>query len=206
MNRLISSVNVNYNINQSWMLNGAFSNFNSESQMTLVNTLDTMMYAQVTQNANAQLMYSKATKKIRIASAISGNYQNAKINGIDNSILYNGNLSTQLGFLKSGLNITIGVNTSTNITDSYELTTIGPSIVFAKRFLNGKIMTSISNVVMSTYLDNVSDGYILNSKVSTAYRVNRHHSFNFNFSLIKKESTVTDTQETLTTLGYNFTF
>ncbi len=206
MSRLISSVNLNYNINENWMLNGAFSNFNSESQMTLVNTLDTMRYAQVTKNANAQLMYSKASKKLRIASALTGNYQNAKVNGIDNSILYNGTISTQLGFIKTGLNITFGVNTSTNITENYELTTVGPSLVIAKRFLNGKIMASVSNVGMKTYLDGVSDGFILNSKISGAYRINRHHALSLNFSLIKKQNSTTDSQEALTSLGYNFTF
>jgi hypothetical protein len=206
MSRLISSVNINYNINEKWMLNGAYSNFNSESHMTVINTLDTMRYAQVTKNGNAQLMYARSSKKMRIASALSGNYQNAKVNGIDNSVLYNGSLSTQFGFLQSGLSLTAAVNSSTNITENYKLMTLGPSLVVSKRFLKGKIMTSFSNVGMKTYLDGVSDGFILNSKISAAYRVNRHHAFNLNFSLIKKNNSVTNSQELLASLGYNFTF
>jgi hypothetical protein len=193
-------------MNEHWMLNGTFSNFNSESHMTVVNTLDTMRYAQVTKNANAQLMYSKASKKFRIASALGGNYQNAKVNGVDNSILYNGSLSAQFGFLKTGLNLTLALNSSTNITENYKLATLGPSLVISKRFLKGKVMTSFSNIGMKTYLDGVSDGFILNSKISATYRINRHHAFNLNFSFIKKESSVINTQEILTSVGYNFTF
>lgn len=206
MSRLISSVSLNYNINQQWMINGSFSNFNSESHMTVVNTLDTMRYAQVTKNANFQLMYAKASKKLRIASALGGNYQNAKVNGVDNSTLYNGSLSTQFGFLKSGLNLTVAMNSSTNITSDYQLMTLGPSLVISKRFVNGKIMTSFSNVGLKTFLDGVSDGFILNSKVRAIYRVNRHHSLNVNFSLVKKNSSTTNSQEMITSLGYNYTF
>ncbi len=206
MSRLISSVSVNYNVNEQWMINGSFSNFNSESHMTVVNTLDTMRYAQVTKNGNLQIMYAKASKKLRIASALGGNYQNAKVNGVDNSTLYNGSLSTQLGFLKTGLNVTVAMNSSTNITSDYQLMTLGPSLVISKRFLKGKIMTSFSNIGMKTFLDGVSDGFILNSKLRGVYRVNRHHSLNLNFSFIKKNSTASDTQEMISSLGYNYTF
>lgn len=206
MSRLISSISINYNINEQWMLNGAYSNFNSESHMTVVNTLDTMRYAQVTKNGNIQLMYAKASEKLRIASALTGNYQNAKVNGINNSVLYNGSLSTQLGFLKSGFNITMAINSSTNITSDYQLMTLGPSIVLGKRFMNGKIMTNVSTVGLKTFLDGVSDGFILNSKIKGVYRVNRHHSLNLNFSLINKKTTAVNSQELLMSLGYNYTF
>lgn len=206
MSRLISSININYNINEQWMFNCTYSNFNSESHMTIVNTQDTMQYAQVTKNGNIQIMYAKATKKLRIASALGGNYQNAKVNGEDNSTLYNGSLSTQFGFLKSGLNITVAVNSSTNITADYQVMTLGPSLVLGKRFLNGKIMTSLSGVGLKTYIDGVSDGFIINSKIRGVYRVNRHHSLNLNCSFIEKNSTVTNSQEMITSLGYNYTF
>jgi hypothetical protein len=206
MSRLISSVNLNYNISEHWMLNGAYSNFNSESHMTVVNTLDTMRYAQVTKNGNMQLMYSKSSKKMRFASALSGNYQNAKVNGVDNSVLYNGSLSTQLGFLKSGLNLTIALNSSTNVTEDYQITTLGPSAVVSKRFLKGKIMASWSNVGMKSYLNGVSDGFIFNTKLTGMYRINRHHALNLNFSLIQKNSSIINSQEALSSLGYNYTF
>jgi len=206
MSRLISSLNLNYIISKKWMLNTSFSNFNSESHMTVVNTLDTMRYAQVTKNGNLQLMYSKASDKLRFASALSGNYQNAKVNGEDNSTIYNGSISLQFGFLKTNLNVTVAMNTSTNITETYELATLGPSIGINKRMLKGKLVTGFTIVGAKTYLDNISDGYILNSKLNAMYRVNKHHSFVINVSAIQKTSSVVDSQEMITSVGYNYTF
>jgi hypothetical protein len=206
MLRLISSVNANYTINKAWMLNGSFSNFNSQSQMALVNTLDTMRYAQVTKNANFQVIYGKATEKVRNGVSLGANYQNAKINGLDNSVLYNGSLSYQLGLLKSGLNITFGLNAASNESEQYTVGTLGPVISVNKRFLNGKINTAIATSALKTFIDNVDSGLIMNIKGSCSYKINRHHNVLFNGSMVSRTINNVSTQEVILSLGYNYSF
>ena len=206
MIRLISSLTANYNINEHLMINGAFSNFNSQSQMAIVNTLDTMRYAQVTKNANLQLMYATANDVRRIAASLRGNFQNAKINGIDNTTLYNGGVSFQYGLLKSGLNIVSGINVSQNITENYEIVSVGPTLGLNKRFFTGKINAAVSGSALKTFLGAVDNGYVLNIKGMCTFKLNRHHAFNLIFSTIGKNNATTDTQETTISLGYNYSF
>lgn len=188
------------------MVNGAFSNFNSQSYMTIVNSLDTNRYAQVTKNANLQLMYAKANDVRRIAASIRGNFQNAKINGIDNTTLYNGGVSFQYGHLKSGLNVVSAINASKNITETYDIVSVGPTLGLNKRFLSGKISASASASALKTFLGGVDNGYVLNVKSMGTFKLNRHHTFNLIFSTIGKNNATTDTQETTISLGYNYAF
>jgi hypothetical protein len=206
MLRLISSVNANYTINKSWMINGSFSNFNSQSQMALVNTLDTMRYAQVTKNANFQVIYGKSTEKVRNGLSLGANHQNAKINGINNSVLYNANIAYQLGLLKSGLNINIGLNAATNEGEQYVVGTLGPIFSVNKRFFNGKMNAAIASSALKTYISGVDSGMISNAKASCSFRVNRHHNISFNGSVISRNINAVSTQEIILSLGYNYTF
>ena len=206
MLRLISSLSANYNINENFMVNGAFSNFNSQSHMAIVNTLDTMRYAQVTKNANLQLMYAKANDVRRIAASVRGNFQNAKINGLDNTTLYNGGVSFQYGHLKSGLNVVSAINASKNITETYDIVSVGPTLGLNKRFLSGRISASASASALKTFLGGADNGYVLNVKSMGTFKLNRHHAFNLIFSTIGKNNATTDTQETTISLGYNYAF
>lgn len=206
MLRVISSLNATYTFNKALMLTGSFSNFNSQSHMTIVNTLDTMRYAQVTRNANVQLVYGKANDKVRNGFTAGGNFQNAKVNGIDNSTLYNGSVAYQLGLLKSGFNFNIGLNAASNQTEQYTVATLGPVVSINKRFLSGKINTSIASSSLKTYIDNVDSGLIMNFKANCSYRINRHHNITFNASLISKNVNNTSSSELISSLGYNYSF
>lgn len=206
MLRLISSINATFTINPSWMISGTFANFNSQSHMTIVNTLDTMRYAQVTQNANVQVIYGKANDKVRNGFSLGGNYQNAKVNGVDNSTLYNTSASYQLGLLKSGFNFNLGLNAARNENEQYAVSTLGPVVSLNKRFLSGKLNASLASSSLKTFIDDVDSGFIINFKANCSYRINRHHNVNLNGSLIGKNVNSTRTQETIVSLGYNYSF
>lgn len=206
MVRVISSVNANYNINKQWMINTMFSNFNSQSHMAIVNTLDTMRYAQVTKNANLQIIYGKANEKRRTGVTLGGNFQNAKVNGIDNSTLYNASLGYQLGILKTGLNTAFSLNAARNITEQYEVSTLGPTLSINKRFIGGKLNAALAASSLKTFIDNVDSGFIMNFKANSSFRVNRHHAFNLNASLISKTNSSNKSSELIANLGYNYTF
>lgn len=212
MLRLISSISTTYIINQHWTAMVNFSNFNTESQMQVVNSLDTMRFAQVTKNASSQIIYNKVFTKVRIASGISVNYQNAKIfqndtlNITSSSKLVNANYSFQLGLLKSGINITANIGGAMNVTADNEIATLGPTIAINKRFVHGKLSSSVAASTLKSFINGESLGYILNLKCNNNFRINRHHALTNTVSYIEKASNNTSAKQFIATIGYNYVF
>lgn len=212
MLRLISSISTTYIINQHWTAMVNLSNFNTESQMQVVNSLDTMRFAQVTKNASSQIMYNKVFTKVRIASGISGNYQNAKIfqndtlNVTSSSQLVNANYSFQVGLLKSGINITANIGGAMNVTGENEIATLGPTLAINKRFVHGKLSSSIAVSTLKSFINGESLGYILNLKCNNNFRINRHHALTNTVSYIEKASNNTSAKQFIATIGYNYVF
>lgn len=212
MVRLISSVSTTFIINEHWTTMVNFSNFNTESQMQVVNSLDTMRFAQVTKNASFQLMYNKVFTKVRVASGLSGNYQDAKIfkndtlNTNSSSRLINANYSFQLGLLKSGLNITANIGGAMNVTGENEISTLGPTLAMNKRFVHGKLSTSVAVSTLKSFMNSAPLGYILNIKLNNNFRINRHHALTNTVSYIEKASNNTTAKQFIATIGYNYVF
>lgn len=212
MIRLIASVAGTYVINNNWNAMVNLSNFNSASESVIINTLDTMRYAQVTRSASSQIMYSKANDKIRYATGLSGNYQNARVlqndtlNANSSSELVNANLSFQLGFLKTGINISTSLSGAMNITGARKITTLGPTIALNKRFISGKLTLSFASSVLRSYVDYLPSGFILNLKSNNNYRINRHHAVTNTLSLISKATGATKFDQFIGTIGYNYVF
>lgn len=212
MVRLIGSLTVNYIINKNWTSMLSYSNFNTSSEMTVVNSLDTMRYAQVTQNISGQLMYSKVMQKTRIATGLNGNYQNAKIfqndtlNKNSSSELINANYSFQLGWLKSGLTVVANIGGALSKTGLNDLSTLGPTLSINKRFKAGKITTSISASTLKSYQNGAAMGHILNLKSNNNYHINRHHAVTNTLSFIQKASSKATTKQFIATIGYNYVF
>jgi hypothetical protein len=212
MLRLIASLSTTYTINEHWTSTLTFSNFNTSSQMVVVNTLDTMRYAQVSQNMSGQIMYNKVFKKVRFGTGLNGNYQNAKIfqndvlNVNSSSRLFNANYSFQLGLLKSGLNISANIGAAMTEAGLKEMSTLGPTLSINKRFKSGKLTTSISVSTLKSYMDSVPLGYILNLKSNNNYSINRHHALTNTLSYIEKSSPGNKVKQFIATLGYNYVF
>ncbi len=212
MLRLIASLSTTYTINEHWTSTLTFSNFNTSSHMVVVNTLDTMRYAQVSQNVSGQIMYNKVFKKVRFGTGLNGNYQNAKIfqndtlNINSSSRLFNANYSFQLGLLKSGLNISANIGAAMTEAGLKAMSTLGPTLSINKRFKSGKITTSLSVSTLKSYMDGVPLGFILNLKSNNNYHINRHHAITNTLSYIEKSSPGKKVKQFIATLGYNYVF
>jgi len=212
MSRLIASISGAYTISKNWTSMITFSNFNTSSSMMVVNTLDTMRYAQVTQNASAQLMYNKVLKKVRLATGLSGNYQNANVfqnqelNTNSSSRLVNANYSFQMEFLKSGLNVSANLSGAQNQSGENEVSTLGPTLVVNKRFFTGKLNSAVSVSTLKSFMNGDHLGYILNLKGSNNFLINRHHALTNTISYIKKSSDTSVSEQFIVTLGYNYVF
>jgi hypothetical protein len=212
MLRLIASLSATYTINERWTTTLSLSNFNTSSHMVVVNSLDTMRYAQVTQNVAVQIMYNKVFKKVRFGTGLNGNYQNARIfqndtlNVNSSSRLINANYSFQLGILKSGLNISANIGGAISEFGLKQLSTLGPTLSISKRFKSGKINTSFSVSTLKSYSNSVPLGYILNLKSNNSFRINRHHSITNTLSYIEKSSPNKKVKQFIATVGYNYVF
>lgn len=212
MNRLIVSSSAAYTINQNWTSIVNFSNFNTSSSMLVVNSLDTMRYAQVTQNASSQIMYNKVYEKIRISTGLNGNYQNANVfqneelNVNSSSKLYNANYSFIIGFLKTGLNLTTNIAGAINKTGENEVATLGPTLAINKRFMSSKVNSAIAISTLKSYMNGDPLGYIINLKSNNNLKINRHHAFTNSISYIIKSTDTSLSKQFIVTLGYNYVF
>lgn len=212
MNRLIASTSAAYTINKNWTSMITFSNFNTSSSMIVVNSLDTMRYAQVTQNASSQLMYNKVFKNVRIATGLNGNYQNANVfqnqelNENSSSRLFNANYSFLLEFLKSGLNVTTNMAGAMSETGENEVSTLGPTLAVNKRFFSGKLNNSVSLSALKSYMNGDPLGHIVNFKSNNNFYLNRHHAITNTISFIKKLSDTSSSEQFIVTIGYNYVF
>lgn len=212
MLRLISAASVTYVINEHWTAMTNFSNFSTESQMQVVNSLDTMRFAQVTRSMTGQFMYNKTFDKIRIASGLNGSYQNAKmfqndtLNNNSSSELFNANYSVQIGHVKSGLSLTTSIGAAKNLTGTNEIATLGPTMVISKRFMKGKLNSSFSVSTLKSFLNGENLGYILNLKSNNNYKINRHHALTNTLSLIQKSANSNIQKQFIGTIGYNYVF
>ena len=212
MLRIISSVALNYTINKHWVSMISFSNFNTSSQMVTVNSLDTMRYAQVTKSIAAQLMYNKVFSKIRIATGVNGNYQDAKIfqndtlNEKSSSNLVNANYSLQVGHIKWGLNVTANFGAALSVAGTNEISTLGPTLAINKRFAAGKLSVSLAASTLQSKVNGKADGNILALKSNNNFHINRHHALTNSVSYIKKTSSKPTAKQFTVTLGYNYVF
>jgi len=206
MIRLISSMTVNYAPNQEWSFSSNFSNFNSQSSMTLINVLDTIRYAQITKNMGINIIRTIKIKENSLSTMMGLNFQNAKINSEINTVFYNANIGTQYGLIKSRTNLSLNINISNNTSQGIETTSIGPSFNFSKAFRSKKITLAYSNSLLKSYTDRFSDGYIINNKITVNYKIDRHHVLTSNISIINRNSSAKTYLETVATISYNFTF
>jgi hypothetical protein len=206
MARLISSVAVNYTPNQTWNFSSTFSNFNAQSQMTLVNSFDTIRYAQVTKNAGLQIARNTVKNSNRIGITTGLNFQNAQINGEINTVFYNAQLGFRYGITKTKTNFSLNISANRNIAQGIETTAVGPSASVGKVIFKSKISLSYVASFLKSFTDDFSDGFIVNNKLAAKYKIDKHHALMSNVSLIRRESIARTFTETIASIGYNFTF
>lgn len=206
MARLISSIGVNYTPNQTWNFSSTFSNFNSQSQMTLINSFDTIRYAQITKNAGLQIVRNTIKDSKRIGITTGLNFQNAKINGETNTVFYNAQLGIQYGITKTKTNFSFNISANKNIAQGIETTAIGPSLSIGKVINKNKISLGYIASFLKSFTASYSDGFIINNKISAKYKIDKHHAIMSNISLIRRESLAKSYTETVASIGYNFVF
>tara|TARA_Y100000991_G_scaffold113660_1_gene85755 strand:+ start:2 stop:1732 length:1731 start_codon:yes stop_codon:yes gene_type:complete len=216
--RLINSISSNYSpVDNKWNLNFGFSNFNSQSQMSVVNFGDTMRFAQITKSLNLQYSLNSKLKGNNLSSFFSFNFQDANVGSNIGSInqqetktnFYNASIGSSLILSKVNTNINLLINAVNNISNELSSSGIGPTLSISKGFKTKKnqIRTNLSFSYLKSYVEWVSSGQIINSVCSLNYQISKKQTLSLNTSLSQRKiSNNENLFESITTLNYNLRF
>ncbi len=222
--RVVSSVNANLTASEKLTINGAYSNFQSftniRDQFDYINqvgefdNVDTLNYRQISQNANLGINYIiKSSKQKQQSTNLNLVYQNSNnqqegetIEGGESSF-YNGAASYTLGYPENNLTVSLAANTSYNTTGGTDNSlTLGPTLAIGKQFFDKQLRTNISSSYNTSYSNGEKQNNVYNFRLGSNYIWLKKHNFSLNYLMLFRNTT-TDTNRDLTlTFGYSYAF
>lgn len=191
--RVISSLNGTYNISKKWNLSFNYSNFSATTEPTQIILQDSIKYAQITRNLGGSVNYNTGSDKIKHGITLTTNYQTA--NTLDKSATYISEYGTDmlnsvLGYSMNIVPKNMGINASLNYTDYLQDTvktiTSGPVFGLVNNFLKKKLRTIVSYSLLKSFSNSTLTSNINVVRAGVTYRVNKHHSFRMNNSVMFK--------------------
>jgi outer membrane usher protein FimD/PapC len=115
-----------------------------------------------------------------------------------------------LGFLRSGTNLSLGLNHTTIANNMYDGKTYGGSLSIAQSMFKNKLSLNWANSYMLNQIAG-NDGATFNSYLSATFRPHPKHSFNLGVNYISNSYTQSETSsssynETRGDIRYAYTF
>ncbi|MEM7487277.1 MAG: hypothetical protein AAF348_18870 [Bacteroidota bacterium] len=224
MKRLVSALNLSYTASEKLNLNGSYSNFQSftnvRDQFDYINqanefeTLDTLNYRQISQNANLGVNYNlKQTEKKQQSLNINLLYQQSKneqegqeASGGDNTF-YNGSVALSLGYPERALVITPSTNVSYNtIGLSENQWILGPTLGITKQFFDKKLRTNFSTSYNATIASETSTRSNFNFRLGGNYAPAENHMVRCNIISLLRNGTGNNQSDVTVTMGYTYSF
>lgn len=195
-NRIVGSVNLNYNPSTKVQISTSYSNFTTimrvQSQFQFINqanqfqSLDTFNFSQVSQNLNVASMY-KLSQKDSSMQYLNINFSlqdiSAKQFGQElvesANVFYNLSLSHIFQQMRLRFDVITSYYATSNQMGGIEFFTHGPSIAFNKSLAKEKISLQTSaNYNISTSQDVIDmDQAVLNLRFGINYKLNNKNSF-----------------------------
>ncbi len=222
LKRVVSAVNVTYNASEKLNISGAYSNFQSytniKNQFDYINevaqtdNLDTLDFQQISKNANLNINYilkNTEAKKQNIAMALS--FQNAVNrqggNTVENgdSKFYNGNASYSIKYPNNDLNISTSINVSYSTIGTETSTTFGPILSVNKLFFEKQLRTNGSISYNQSKNNGATQSQVTNIRIGSSYSYKKKHNFSLNLLSQFRGGTTSD-QSFTATFGYNYIF
>ncbi len=224
MKRLVSALNLSYTASEKLNLNGSYSNFQSftnvRDQFDYINqanefeTLDTLNYRQISQNANLGINYNfQQSEEKRKGLNVNLLYQQSKneqerqeATGGDNAF-YNGSVALSLGYPKRDLVITPATNVSYNTIGISEIQWIlGPTLGITKQFLEKKLRTNFSTSYNATIVSETSTKSNFNFRLGGNYAPAENHMVRCNMISLLRNGTGNNQADVTVTMGYTYSF
>ena len=221
--RIVSSINANYNASERLGINGSYSNFQSytniRDQFDYINqvgefdNVDTLNYRQISQNANLGLNYIvKKTETKQHSANLNLVYQNSEnqqegetIEGGENQF-YNSMAGYTLGYPERALNISLAANVSYNTIAEDDNMTLGPTLSIGKQFFDKQLRTNFSSSYNTSFTNGAQQSDVLNFRLGSSYVWFEKHNLNLNFLMLFRNSTLNTGRDLTITFGYSYAF
>ncbi len=219
--RWVGSINLNYLPNKKWNLSASYSNFSTYTKQRpqedpfFKNTLDTLNFYQLSQNAFLSMGYNFATSITKQNTLFSVNYlisgQNqgsindpglfGNTSNIDvPSTVINGNLSHSLSFIKTKTSITLSVNANKSEMLGNNSFYFGPNINLSQALFNNSVRVTIGSSYNQLLSNSIKTNEVFNHRLSFSYSPKFKNQKTGRIALI---SSIIYLQKTKSTSGAN---
>ncbi|MCZ2394279.1 MAG: hypothetical protein LC105_10505 [Chitinophagales bacterium] len=203
--------NINWQLNQKLSTTISYNSFYmfQTSGMQEVNDSTELKQIQNTLLISPQYMIvnSKSTQVIVLSTTYSrlDDFNKFTSTFTDNSTL-NMNLMYSLFLIQSGLGIAPSLNILYSKIPLMSLINLSPNISLSKSFFQGKLNTSLTLGYTASSQDKSWNSHAINNTLGVTYRVNSHHSLNFNNSVMYSNKQSSSSQEYKGNFTYTFSF
>ena len=221
--RIVSAINASYTASERLGINGSYSNFqaftNIRDQFDYINqvgefdTVDTLNYRQISQNANLGINYivkktaaKQHTTNFNLVYQNSTNQQEGEtVEGGENKF-YNASAAYTLGYTERALRISLAANTSYNTVGENNNLTLGPTLSIGKQFFDKQLRTNFSSSYNTSFTNGEQQSDILNFRLGSSYVWLEKHNLNLNFLMLFRNANLNSNRDLTITFGYSYTF
>lgn len=191
MRRWVGAVNVNYVPTTKLNLSASYSNFTCYTRMRpkddpyFQNSLDTLNFYQLSQNANGTVSYNFGKKKMKQSLMLTASYQvtgehrgeqmdvislyGATSHTTVPSVVYNGNAGYSANWIPSKTSGMIGFNMNESVLGNLTTVFLGPSIGVSQAFAKNTLRASIGSSYNRVLTNGNASSAVLNNRLSLNY-------------------------------------
>ncbi|OFX82839.1 MAG: hypothetical protein A2W99_14350 [Bacteroidetes bacterium GWF2_33_16] len=208
--RFITSFNCTYLVNKKLNITASYSNFSSSATPTQIQLVDSIKYTQATSNFGITSNYNFGTNDIQQGINLLASYQNGntlnqsgtQVTDVSNSFL-NTNLMYRLGFIPNSISLFLSVNYSIFNTSNLNTTSYGPTLGISKMMLKNKLNIGLNTTYLITD-SNTDNSSLLNLRLFSDYKINKHHAFRISASFLNKTSDINTINQFQGNIAYNY--
>lgn len=234
--RWVGSINASFAPNQKWNFNGSYSNFSSftkqrpQTDPFYRNTLDTLNFYQLSQNAMGSATYNFGKTNYKHNLMLTANYQvtgqnqgaianpgafgtNADIKLPSTVTNITGGHTVQFVKTKTGLNTAININKSA--LTGFDIVYYGPNINISQAFYKNLLRVTIGSSYNQVLTNKIKTNEVFNHRISANYspKLKNEKAGRFNFTLsatyiqkLKSISSSTAFNELTGNIGLSYNF
>lgn len=223
LQRVVTSVTLAYNHSDKLSFNGMYSNFQSytniRNQFDYINeisefdNLDTLNYRQISQNANAGILYFLKKDKDRqhslnlnLSFQTSQNEQGGQAVDESSSVFYNAAAAYTMAYPERALNISFAVNATQNTLGDDDSFMVGPTLAVNKEFLDKKLRSGFSGSYNTSFSEGARQNNVYNFRLNGSYTLAEQHNFNLSLLSLFRNLPTGNSNDFTATLAYSYTF
>jgi hypothetical protein len=212
--KMVGSFAGTVNFNQNFGIDANYSNFSTNQRSGRSAIIDSLRLFQVNHNFSIMPRFTKVTTttshfvlfNFNRMQLDNKNKQSAQQSDTKTTILM---ANYNIGFLKSGLSLSMGLNYTSLENNMYQGAMYGGSMGLSKALLNNKLSINWNNSYMLNEIGG-NESATLNSYLSVNYRPHPKHAFNIGVNYISNKYSDTTTtpsfNETRGEIRYAYSF